>query len=219
MTLSAISHVNYSNLSLTQNDCQLQAIEIFGKELAESLKTRDGSWEKVIESWNISLAAWKIIKESENSLHKLPELIYCETQVSDGLIFTLLKSWNNEKQQYDQEITEGELTTPHGFMRLKFENTRSMEEFMTRLEKKFFKKQSNSSIDSPLDEKVYSFTLDPNKVATYKPSYYFDKCGCALQEEFGETEYSRTQALSIYKLLSQHTGITIKGQPIFANIC
>lgn len=61
--------------------------------------------------------------------------------------------------------------------------------------------------------------LDPNKIVTYTPSYYYDTCGSALKEEFGKDEYSRTQALNIYKILSDHTDITIEGQAITHNIC
>ncbi|MGL4348698.1 MAG: hypothetical protein ACRCSV_04505, partial [Chlamydiales bacterium] len=139
--------------------------------------------------------------------------IYCEIQVNDGLIFKPLKTWSNENQKYNDEITEAELITPHGYIYLKFHDTKSMNQFISRLEETFSKKSLDSSNSG------YSFVLDPNKIVTYKPSYYYDTCGSALEEEFGKDEYSRTQALNIYKILSDHTDITIEGQAIRHNIC
>ena len=194
---------------------QDQATEIFGRDLAESLKIKDGSWNKVIESWNISLKAWKIIKESENNLSSLPKYISCETQVDHGLIFKALKTLSDKKQEYDYEITEGELITPHGSINLKFHNTESMNQLITRLETTF----SKQSLDSSIYHVVYSFTFDPTKTATAKPCYNYDTCGCALEEEFGENQYSRTEALNVYKILSSYSGITIEGQALCHNIC
>lgn len=170
-----VSKVNYLNLPLMETDYLLQdqATEIFGRDLAKCLKIKDGSWEKVMESLNISLTAWKIIKESENDLSSLPKDIYCETQVDHGLIFKALKSWSDEKNEYDDEITEGMLITPHGSINLKFHNTESMNQFITRLETTF----SKQSLDSFIYRVVYSFTLDPTKTATPKPCYNYDTCG------------------------------------------
>lgn len=192
-----------------------QATEIFGRDLAERLKIKDGSWEKVMESWNISLKAWKIIKESENTLRTLPKVIYCEAQVNHGLIFKASKTWSDEKQEYDDEITEGELITPHGSITLKFHNTESMNQLITRLETIF----SKQSLDSSIYCTVYSSTLDPTKTATAKPYYNYDTCGYALEEEFGENQYSRTEALNVYKILSCYSSITLEGQAICHNIC
>lgn len=210
MSISPISNIIYSNLSFLTTNPKLQAIQIFGKDLAESLKMRDDSWEKVIESWNISLIACKTIKELKHNFSDEPKRIYCENQVNNGLIFKTLKNWNNEKQKYNDEITEGELVIPYGCIYMKFRNTESMKQFIDPLEKNFYKQ----SLDSSIYHAVYSFTLDPNKIAAYKPSHYYDKCGSALEEEFGENEYSRSQALKIYKILSDHADILIEGQAI-----
>lgn len=211
MTISPILNSNYDNLFFTKTHPQLQAITIFGEELAEALKIRDGSWEKVMESWNISLVAWETIKKTENNFCKLPKRISCETQVNDGLIFKASKTWNNEKQKHNDEITEGELITPYGSIKLEFHNTESMKQFIEPLEKIFYKQSLHPFM---YYHAVYSFTLDPNKIAAYKPSHYFDTAGCALREEFGENEYSRTEALKLYKILNDHTGTRIQGQAI-----
>lgn len=194
---------------------QDQATEIFGRDLAESLKIRDGSWNKVMESWNISLQAWKIIKQSENDLSSLPKDIFCETQVDNGLIFEASKIYTEKKQEYDDKIIEGKLITPYGSINLKFHNTESMNQLIARFETKF----SKQSLDSSIYRVVYSFTLDPTKTATLKACSSYDTCGYALREELGKNYYSRTEALNVYKILSSYSGITIEGQTITHNIC
>lgn len=211
-----VSKVNYLNSPVIEPDYLLQdqATEIFGRNLAERLKIKDGSWKKVMESWNISLQAWKIIKESENDLSSFPKDISCEMQVDDGLIFEASKIYSEGKQEYDDEIIEGKLITPHGSINLKFHNTESMNQLIARFETAF----SKQSLDSSIYRVVYSFTLDPTKTATVKPSSY-DICGHALREEFGENYYSRTEAINVYKILSRSLNITIEEQAISHNIC
>ena len=204
------STVSSFPLPLRETDYLLkdQANELFGRELAESLKSKDGSWKKVMESWNISLTTWKIIKELENNFSTFPKRIYCETQANDGLIFKILKKVNNNKQEYNHAAIDAELITPYGFINLKFHNTESMNQFLARLEKKFFKQPLSCPI---IYSEVYSFTLDRTMTATPKPCYNSDVCGSALEEEFGENHYSRTEALNVYKILSHYSDISIQG--------
>lgn len=188
---------------------QDQATEIFGKDLAESLKIRDGSWKKVMESWNISLQAWKIIKESENDLSSLPKYISCEEQVNYGLIFITSESYTEEK-----EITAGKIVTPHGSIDLKFHNTESRNQFIARFERTFCTQAESTSYET-----CYAFSLDRTKRATVKPRAIYDPSRYALREELGKNYYSRTEALNVYKILSCYSGITIEGQAINHNIC
>lgn len=197
------STVSSFSLPLRETDDLLkdQANELFGRELAESLKSKDDSWKKVMESWNISLTTWKIIKELENNFSIFPKRIYCETQANDGLIFKTLK------KEYNYAAIDAELITPHGFINLKFHNTESMNQFLTRLETKFFKQPLSCPI---IYSEIYSFTLDRTTTATPKPCYSADVCGSALEEEFGENHYSRKQASNVYKILSRYSDISIQ---------
>lgn len=204
------STVSFFPLPLRETDYLLQdqATELFGRELAESLKSKDGSWKKVMESWDISVITWKIIKELENNFSIFPKRIYCENQTNDGLIFKILKRINHKKEEYNHAAIDAELITPHGFINLKFHNTESLNQFLARLETKFFKQPLSCPI---IYSEVYSFTLDRNTTATLKVCYNYDVCGSALEEEFGENHYSRTEALNVYKILSRHSDISIQG--------
>lgn len=205
MSISPVSAF-FSNIVPPIDTCYTQAIELFGKDLAESLYARDQSWEKVILSWNVSLEACKIIKECNVESTNM----YCEIQSNDGLIVEISRDRYN-KTEVCKEIINTRLITPYGYLDIKFNDDESMNQLIDKLENKFYKQYLPCG---GIEDVRWSFTLNPNIAASFKPSYYCDQCGYELKEEFGKNEYTRTQALAIYDRLGTYTNIDIHGQAI-----
>lgn len=196
----------FSSVLPPVDTCQIEATNLFGNDLAESLYNTDQSWEKVMLAWNVSLDACKIIKESNIEVTN----IYCEIQSNDGLIVEISPE-KGDKKDASKEIINASLITPYGYLEMKFKDNESMNEFIDKLASKFYKQ----SLPCGGDEQArLSFTLAPDISASFKPSYYCDQCGHQLKEEFGENEYTRTQTLAIYDRLKTHANIDIQGQAI-----
>lgn len=205
MSISSVSSF-FSNLVPPIDTCQTQATKLFGNDLAESLYNRDQSWEKVMLGWNVSLKAWRIIKESNIEVTNM----YCEIQSDDGLIVEI-SSESEDKKDASKEIRNARLITPYGYLDMKFEDDESISQFIDKLASNFYKQSLPYAGDINIR---WSFTPTPNIAASFKPSYYSDECGHKLKEEFGKNEYTRTQALAIYDRLRTHTNMDIQGQAI-----
>lgn len=73
MPIGLISNFISCNLFSLENPYKTQAIELFGKDLAESLRNKNHSWKKVMTSWNILYEACIVIKDSNEYFSIIPK--------------------------------------------------------------------------------------------------------------------------------------------------
>lgn len=196
-----------SNLFSIKNTYRTQAIELFGKELAESLQIKDGSWKKLMTSWNIFYKACAIIKNSNNYLSVIPRRIYCNSQSKDGLILQMIRS-----TRHNTSNTEGILITPFGYFNIECKTTKAMYHFIKSFHHTFHIKLCQ---DRSMGTK-YSFTLSPNKEARLKSLYYL--CGSKRIEEIGEYAFTRSQVMAICNIARYNLNKVIVKLPIVEEI-
>lgn len=207
MAIPFISNVISRNSFLIYNTYKTQAIELFGKDLAESLHNREHSWKKLMTSWNVFCEACAVIKSSNEYFSTTPKRIYCNLQSSDGLVFQ-----TNRYTRHDTFETEGMLITPFGYFDIKFKNTQAIYQFIRNLQEKLYTKL----LDDPYRNIKYSFTLSSNQEATLKSLY--DLCGYKRINEIGEHAFTRSHVIEICNIIKCHLDMAIEELPISEQI-
>lgn len=207
MSISVISHCIPSNLFSIKNTYKTQAIELFGKKLAESLQIKDGSWKKLMTSWNIFYKACAIIKNSNNYLSIIPRVIHLNLQSKDGLIFQMTRC-----TMHSSSNKEGILITPFGYFNIECKTTEDMYHFMKPLHDTFHTKLWPDRYRGA----KYSFTLSPNKEASLKSLYYV--CGTKRIEEIDEYAFTRPEVIAICNIAIYNLNKVIEKLPLSEEI-
>lgn len=199
MSIPLMSNCIPFNLFSIKNTYRTQAIELFGKELAESLQMKDGSWKKLMTSWNIFYKACAIIKNSNNYLSIIPRQIHYNAQSKDGLILQMIRC-----TRHNPSKREGILITPFGYFNIECKTRKAMYYFIKSFHLTFHTKLCQ---DRSMGTK-YSFTLSPNKEAHLKSLYYL--CGSKRIEEIGKYAFTRSQVIAICNIARYHLNKVIE---------
>lgn len=192
------------NLSI-QNSYKSQAIELFGKDLACSLYTKERSWKTLIKSWNIFFKACSIIENSKECFRIIPTTIYCNLQSNKGLIFQTTRY-----TRHDSFIIEGILITPFGYFDLNFKTIQAMYQFIKKLEEKFYKKLEDS-----YRNKKYTFTLASNRQASL--TSLFNLCRFKRTDEIREDTFTKSHIIEISSIIKYPLNIVIEKPSVVSN--
>lgn len=176
-----------------------ETIEIFGSELAHSLKKKDGTWKAVITSKDLFLTTYKILQEYSEQFHCFSKEIEFTTQSSHGIIFEYRPI--PECGRYAKLSSTGflgHLVTPYGTLEIVLKNDpKNFIESSTE----FFVNQLQTYYPR------YSFTRNAEDMAVLKnPSrgfLYEIKFEDSLPKEILPQEYSRDEINQICTALHQ----------------
>lgn len=163
MAISFISGFTSCNLS-PQNSYKSQAIELFGKDLARSLRNKENSWKTLMKCSNTFIKACTVIESSKECFSTRPGKLHWNLQSNEGLIFQ-----TNRYTRHDSLDIEGILITPFGYFDTSFKTTQAMYQFIRNLQEEFYTKLLEDSYRN----KKYSFTLSSNHEASLKLLYNF----------------------------------------------